>query len=136
MTNAGLALLDGCCGRDGLMMTGSAVTRRRARLVRACGGLPLALRIVVSLLAADQALTAGELAGDLADEIRRLADCIMTTGAGRAHRRSRPPSSCRTGSWIRRPRGCSGCWRLTRAWGCPPLRQRCWRVCRSAIPGR
>ncbi len=42
------------------------------RLAAVCGGLPLALRITAALLAADPALTAAELAGQLSDEISRL----------------------------------------------------------------
>jgi tetratricopeptide (TPR) repeat protein len=42
------------------------------RLTALCGGLPLALRITAELLAADHALTASELADELADEASRL----------------------------------------------------------------
>jgi hypothetical protein len=42
------------------------------RLAEVCGGLPLALQITAALLAADPALTAGELAGALDDEAGRL----------------------------------------------------------------
>jgi tetratricopeptide (TPR) repeat protein len=43
-----------------------------ARLAGACGGLPLALQITAALLVADRALSAAELAGELAAEPRSL----------------------------------------------------------------
>ena len=52
------------------------------RLAEACGGLPLALQITAALLAADPALTAGELADELADEIRRLEALCYDDGGG------------------------------------------------------
>ena len=52
------------------------------RLAGACDGLPLALRITAALLAADPALTAAELAGQLADEVGRLAALRYDDGGG------------------------------------------------------
>ena len=52
------------------------------RLAGVCGGLPLALRITAALLAADPALTAAELAGQLADEVGRLAALRYDDGGG------------------------------------------------------
>ena len=52
------------------------------RLAAVCGGLPLALRITAALLAADPALTAGELADQLADEVGRLAALRYDDGGG------------------------------------------------------
>ena len=50
----------------------SAAPTTAVRLAGVCGGLPLALRIAGALLSADPALTAAELAEELADEIGRL----------------------------------------------------------------
>jgi hypothetical protein len=47
-----------------------------------CGGLPLALQITAALLAVDPALTAGELAGQLADETQRLEALRYDDGSG------------------------------------------------------
>jgi tetratricopeptide (TPR) repeat protein len=52
------------------------------RVAGACGGLPLALRITAALLAADPALTAGELADELADEVHRLEALRYNDGGG------------------------------------------------------
>ena len=52
------------------------------RLAGVCGGLPLALRITAALLAADPALTVGELADQLADEVGRLAVLRYDDGGG------------------------------------------------------
>ena len=52
------------------------------RLAGACGGLPLALRITAALLAADPALTAAELAAEMADEVRRLEALRYDDGGG------------------------------------------------------
>lgn len=52
------------------------------RLARACGGLPLALRITAALLISDPVLTAGELAEELADETRGLATLQYDDGGG------------------------------------------------------
>jgi tetratricopeptide (TPR) repeat protein len=52
------------------------------RLAVACGGLPLALQVTAALLVADPALTAAELAADLADEVRRLAALRYDDGSG------------------------------------------------------
>ena len=54
------------------------------RLARVCGGLPLALQITAALLKADPALSAGELADELAVESERLERCGMTTAAGQS----------------------------------------------------
>ena len=47
-----------------------------------CGGLPLALQITAALLKADPALSAAELADELAAESERLEQLGMTTAAG------------------------------------------------------
>jgi hypothetical protein len=47
-----------------------------------CGGLPLALRIAGALLAADPALTAAELAGELRGEVGRLEALAYDDGGG------------------------------------------------------
>ena len=52
------------------------------RLAGACGGLPLALAITAALLAADPALTAAELADQMADEVRRLEALRYDDGGG------------------------------------------------------
>ena len=52
------------------------------RLAGVCGGLPLALRITAALLAADPALTVAELAGQLRDEVGRLAALRYDDGGG------------------------------------------------------
>ena len=49
---------------------------------RSCGGLPLALQITAALLVADPALTAAELADELADEVRRLEALRYDDGSG------------------------------------------------------
>jgi hypothetical protein len=53
-----------------------------ARLAGACGGLPLALQVTAALLVADPVLSAAELAGDLADEVRRLQALRYDDGSG------------------------------------------------------
>jgi hypothetical protein len=63
-------------------MTGSAAMGRQPGCWRACGGLPLALQITAALLAADPARTAGELAGELTDEVRRLEALRYDDGSG------------------------------------------------------
>jgi tetratricopeptide (TPR) repeat protein len=60
----------------------SADPESAGRLAGVCGGLPLALRITGALLAADPALTARELAGELADEIGRLKALRYDDGGG------------------------------------------------------
>ena len=52
------------------------------RLARICGGLPLALQITAALLDADPALTAAELADELADEVGRLEALRYDDGSG------------------------------------------------------
>jgi tetratricopeptide (TPR) repeat protein len=52
------------------------------QLAGACGGLPLALQITAALLTADPALTAAELAGDLAAESARLGALRYDDGSG------------------------------------------------------
>jgi tetratricopeptide (TPR) repeat protein len=52
------------------------------RLAGACGGLPLALQITAALLVADPALTAAELAAEMADEVRRLRALRYDDGSG------------------------------------------------------
>jgi tetratricopeptide (TPR) repeat protein len=53
-------------------------------LARMCGGLPLALQITAALLKADPALTAAELAGELAAESGRLEQLAYDDGSGAA----------------------------------------------------
>ena len=53
-----------------------------ARLAEVCGGLPLALQITAALLVADPVLTAAELAGEVADEVRRLETLRYDDGSG------------------------------------------------------
>ena len=53
-----------------------------ARLAEVCGGLPLALQITAALLATDPVLSAAELAGDMADEVRRLEALRYDDGSG------------------------------------------------------
>jgi hypothetical protein len=45
-------------------------------------GLPLALQVTAALLVADPALTAAELAEEMADEVRRLAALRYDSGGG------------------------------------------------------
>jgi tetratricopeptide (TPR) repeat protein len=52
------------------------------RLARACGGLPLALRITAALLATDPALTAGDVGDELSDEMQRLEALRYDDGGG------------------------------------------------------
>jgi tetratricopeptide (TPR) repeat protein len=52
------------------------------RLAQSCAGLPLALQITAALLVADPALTAGELADQMADEVRRLGALRYDDGSG------------------------------------------------------
>jgi tetratricopeptide (TPR) repeat protein len=52
------------------------------RLVGACGGLPLALQITAALMVADPALTAVELAAEMADEVHRLVSLRYDDGGG------------------------------------------------------
>jgi tetratricopeptide (TPR) repeat protein len=52
------------------------------RLAQLCGGLPLALQITAALLAADPALTAAELAEELAGEVGRLETLRYDDGSG------------------------------------------------------
>jgi len=52
------------------------------RLAQACRGLPLALQITAALLAADAAVTAEELAGELASEASRLEALRYADGSG------------------------------------------------------
>jgi tetratricopeptide (TPR) repeat protein len=55
-----------------------------AGLARICGGLPLALQITAALLNADPALSAAELADDLAAESQRLERLTYDDGGGTA----------------------------------------------------
>ena len=54
------------------------------RLVRACGGLPLALQITASILKADPALSADDLADELSVEQERLERLAYDDGSGTA----------------------------------------------------
>jgi tetratricopeptide (TPR) repeat protein len=80
---AGVALLDQAlrAARPGDDRIG-ADRAGAARLAGICGGLPLALQITAALLKADPALTVGELADDLADEMRRLEALHYDDGSG------------------------------------------------------
>jgi tetratricopeptide (TPR) repeat protein len=60
----------------------SADAESAGRLAGTCGGLPLALRIAGALLAADPALTAADLAGELGDEVGRLEALEYDDGGG------------------------------------------------------
>ena len=53
-----------------------------ARLAEVCGGLPLALQITAALLTADPALSASELADELAAESHRLERLAYDDGSG------------------------------------------------------
>jgi hypothetical protein len=61
-------------------MGGDPVAARR--LAEVCGALPLALQITAALLVADPALTAAELADQMADEVRRLETLRYDDGGG------------------------------------------------------
>ncbi|MFE2754411.1 BTAD domain-containing putative transcriptional regulator [Actinosynnema sp. NPDC059335] len=65
---SGLALLSRAIGEDRV----AAEARAAEAIVEACGGLPLALRIVGARLAARRSLPLAQLAARLADERRRL----------------------------------------------------------------
>ena len=52
------------------------------RLAEICGGLPLALQITAALLKADPSRTAGDLADEFADEVRRLEALHYDDGSG------------------------------------------------------
>ena len=56
--------------------------RAAGQLASMCGGLPLALQIVASLLKADVALSATELAEELATELARLEQLRYDDGSG------------------------------------------------------
>ncbi len=53
-----------------------------ALLAGVCGGLPLALQITAALLTTDPVLSAAELAGDMADEVRCLEALRYDDGSG------------------------------------------------------
>jgi len=53
-----------------------------ARLAGICGGLPLALQIAAALLKADPTRTAGDLADELGNEVRRLEALRYDDGGG------------------------------------------------------
>ena len=76
-------------------------------LARLCGGLPLALQITAALLTEDPGLTVTELVGELIVENTRLSRRWPSTTSGR----SGPRSTCPTGAFPSRTRGCSDCWR-------------------------
>lgn len=60
----------------------SADPANAQRLAGACGGLPLALQVTAALLVADPVLTAAELAGEMAVEVRRLEALRYDDGSG------------------------------------------------------
>ena len=80
---AGVALLDAglrtARPEDDRISSDPATARR---LVRACGGLPLALRITAALLVDDLTLTAGDVEEELTDEMRRLEALRYDDGGG------------------------------------------------------
>ncbi len=80
---ASIALLDGVLraarpGDDRIAADPDAARR----LAGTCGGLPLALQITAALLTADPALTAADLADDLAAESARLDRLAYDDGSG------------------------------------------------------
>ena len=80
---AGVALLDAALraarpGDDRIRANQSAA----ARLAGICGGLPLALQITAALLKADPFQAVGDMADDLADEVRRLEALRYDDGGG------------------------------------------------------
>ena len=81
--DAGMALLDAglraARPEDDRVSSDPATARR---LVRACGGLPLALRITAALLAAEPALTTEDVANELTDEMHRLEAFRYDDGGG------------------------------------------------------
>jgi tetratricopeptide (TPR) repeat protein len=79
---ASMALLDAALrvARPGDDRISADPTAAR-RLARICGGLPLALQITAALLTADPALTASELANDLAAESARLDQLAYDDGS-------------------------------------------------------
>lgn len=75
-TDSGRRLLARLCGEDRVRAEPEAA----ARLVEWCGGLPVALYVIAARLAVHRRLTLSALAGELADENRRLAG--LSPGAG------------------------------------------------------
>jgi tetratricopeptide (TPR) repeat protein len=82
-TDAGVMLLDAALRAarpgDNRISSDAEVARR---LVRACGGLPLALRITAALLATDVTLMAGDVELELTDETHRLEALRYDDGGG------------------------------------------------------
>ena len=83
--SAGMALVDAALrlarSQDGRIGNDSDGARR---LVKACGGMPLALQIVAALLKADPALQVKDLADELAAERTRLKRLRYDDGSGRS----------------------------------------------------
>ena len=81
--DAGVALLDAvlAAARPGDARI-SGDRESAGRLAGICGGLPLALQIAAAILNADPALSARELAGELASEKDRLAALRYEDGSG------------------------------------------------------
>ncbi|MDX3230958.1 NB-ARC domain-containing protein [Streptomyces sp. ME19-01-6] len=83
--DSGRRLLARLCGEDRVRAEPEAA----ARLVEWCGGLPVALYVVAARLAVHRRLTLSALAGELADENRRLAG--LSPGARRGEARMDEP---------------------------------------------
>ncbi|MFH8985072.1 ATP-binding protein [Streptomyces varsoviensis] len=77
----GLRLLAERCGEEAVAAERTAAER----LVELCGGLPVALRVVAARLAASPRLTMTALAGELADETRRLSGMALRGTRGGQH---------------------------------------------------
>ena len=100
------------------------------RLAAVCGGLPLALRITAALLAADPALTVGELADQLADEVGRLAALRYDDGGGTSAPSVAAAFDLSYRQLDQPAARLFGCWRSTRAWTSPPRQRRRWPAAR------
>lgn len=71
--HGGLALLRGRCGEEAVEAERDAAER----LVRLCGGLPVALQVAAARLITDESLSFGELAGELEEEADRLVGLAL-----------------------------------------------------------
>jgi hypothetical protein len=131
--NAGVVLLDAALRaarpEDDRISSAPAAAQR---LVRASGGLPLALRITAALLATDPTLTVEDVDDELTDEMHRLEALRYDDGGARARHRWRLRSTCPTDNWRRPLRGCSGCCRSIPDPRCRRLLPQRWRAAQSA----